>query len=154
MPSGSTGFTELQLGQNVVSFTGTTAPATGYHQAGEISYVNPPTTGFPFYFVCITTGTPGAWSPGPIAQTSGATTVGVASVLPTGASFINFSPGGYAATMSSAVSTASGTRLNMFASAAVTLSPLSGESIVGSTTLAAGSVSEFIDQGTIWYRIV
>jgi hypothetical protein len=154
MPSGNTGFQQLQLGQNVISFTGTAAPATGYHQAGEIAYVNPPTAGYPLFFTCITTGTPGTWVAGPPAVSATQTAITAAAAVPAGASFVAFSPGGYAATMAPATGTPINYQLNMYASAAVTLSAVSGESITGSNTIAAGVVAQFVHGSpTVWFRL-
>ncbi len=154
--TGSTGFVTEIMGANRVTYGTATGPSSGAWQVGDICIVNPPALGSPTHLTCTSAGSPGTWTAinAPIlSQTP--VTVTAASALSNGFAFYNFSPGGYGpVTIASSISTSSGTRINMYASAAVTLAALTGESIVGSTTLAAGSVSEFLDSGTLWYRVV
>ncbi len=151
MPTGSTGFKSIFGGQSFWSFcpsTGPTASQTGV--IGDVVMANPPVLGQPAWYIYTASG----WTPGQTLFTQTAYTNTAAAALPNGYSMYILSPGGYAATLSSSTSTASGSRINLYASAAVTLSALTGESITGSTTLAAGSVSEFVDSGTVWFRVV
>jgi len=153
MPSGATGARDIFLGQNFIQYCPSTGPTSGTPaQVGDIAIANPPIPGYPSVYQYINStvgwvGVGGSVEAGTYANTA-------AAAVPGGYAFYNFSPGGYAATLSSPATLASSTRFNAFASAAVTLSALTGSSITGSTTLAAGSVSEFVSNGTVWYRVV
>lgn len=153
MPSGNTGARNIFLGQSFVQFCGTGGPASTYPaQIGDVAIVNPPTAGYPLYYNYASLNGTAQWVPGP--ETSGGVfTNTAAAALPTGYKVYNMSPGGYAATLASATILPSGSEVFVQASAAVTLSALTGESISGSSTVAAGATALYVDGGTTWYRV-
>lgn len=152
--TGSTGFRDIFGGQNFYQFCAHTGPAsTVSGQAGDICLSNPPTAGFPHYYIYVNSTI--GWQPGPlVTNTATPTTITAAAAISPGVSFVNFSPGGYGSvTLASAALSNNGFKFSGYASAAVTLTPLSGQTIYGNGTIAAGTTGMFLAEASNWYRI-
>lgn len=133
---------------------GTTYPASGTYQVGDMVYNEAPGGGRPVGWICTASGTPGTWRPfTPVVDN--VTTVSAAGPVTFGSAIIDVDTGGFNITVTQPTTLQNGATMSFVNNTAspVTLVASAGTLYAGTAVISANTSAQIRAQDTNIYRI-